>query len=466
MFLKSSKDKKIKIILFFIAIFVNLSMFFYLYSSRGQNFFNPLTQGTDQAEYGRIAINLVEHGSFSVAESDPYIPNPARTPAFPLFLSLSYLFTGGFILAALLNIFISAITAIIVFEIAFLITKHLNMAFASGLIFALLPYKMYLSSLIMADIIFVFFFSLFILFFLKMITVEAGFNVKNAILTGGLLGLSVLVRPITQFFIVIPIFTGLILFRENFKKRILISVLMFSSFIFILSPWLLRNEIHFGEPFLSSVGRYHMYVSYLAPWQAYRDGVPRDEKHREVLEYIDEVYGKDAMYNVRASTELSKIAKREILDDPLNYLFFHISSTPVYFLNNDFILTVREAFNIKLPGVYIAQKIFTFDLRGLRNSIFGSGIFFIIFFLASYLIVAIKSGLGILWAFCYLKRNFYIGVFTVLSILYFPLLVGFEGHARFRIPIESFLIIFSVMAVFDIWGFIKRKCFKLPNENF
>ncbi|PIR57963.1 MAG: hypothetical protein COU71_01250 [Parcubacteria group bacterium CG10_big_fil_rev_8_21_14_0_10_38_31] len=465
MFLRSNKDKKIKIILFSIAIFVNLSMFFYLYASRGQDFFNPLTQGTDQAEYGRIAINLVEHGSFSFSESFPYLPNPARTPIFPLFLSLSYLFTGGFILATLINILISAITAIIVFEIAFLITKRPNLSFVSGLIFVLLPYKIYLVNLIMADTLFVFFFTLFILFFLKMIKGETSFNIKNAILTGGLLGVSVLTRPITQFFIVIPIFVALLLFREDFKKRIFVSALMFVSFIFILSPWLIRNEVHFEEPFLSSVGRYHMYVSYLAPWQAYRDGVSRDEKHREVLRYIDEMYGENAMYDLGASTELSKIAKREILDNPLNYLFFHISSMPVYFLNNDFILTVREAFNIKLPGVYITQKIFSLDFRGLWQSVFSSGIFFIIFFLISYLIVAIKSGLGIIWAFYHIKRNFHLGVFVVLSILYFPLLVGFEGHARFRIPIEPFLIIFSVMAVVNIWSFIQKKCLKLSNEN-
>jgi len=466
MFLKSDKDRKIKIILFSIAMLVNLSMFFYLYASRGQGFFNPLTQGTDQTEYGRIAINLVEHGSFSVAESAPYIPNPARTPIFPLFLSFSYLLTGGFILATLLNIVISAITAIIVFEIAFLITKRPKPAFMSGLIFALLPYKIYLSSLIMADIMFMFFFSLFILFFCKMIIRETSFNIKNAILVGSLLGLSVLVRPVTQFFIVVPIFVGLFFFKEDFKKRVFVSVLMFGSFIFILSPWLLRNEVHFGEPFLSSIGRYHMYVSYLAPWQAYREGVSRDEKHREVSEYIESKYGKDAMYNIEASTELSKIAKKEILSAPLNYLFFHISATPIYFLNNDFILTVREAFNIKLPGIYIAQKIFAFDFKGLWRSVFSSGLFFILFFLVSYLIVAIKSGLGILWAFYHLKRNFHLGAFVILSILYFPLLVGFEGHARFRIPIEPFLIIFSTMAVLSVWSFIKEKHFKLPNENF
>ncbi|MCR4283769.1 MAG: glycosyltransferase family 39 protein [Parcubacteria group bacterium] len=460
------KNTKIKIILFSIAVIANLLMFFYLYSSRGQDFFNPLTQGTDQAEYGRIAINLVERRSFSVAELDPYIPNPARTPIFPLFLSLSYLLTGGFILAILLNILISAITAIIVFDIAFLAAKRPNIAFLSGLIFALLPYKIYLSNLIMADIFFMFFFSLFALSFLKIIEDEEGFNFKNATLAGSLLGLSVLVRPITQFFIVIPVFITLLFFKKDFKKRIAVSVLLVVSFVLVLTPWLLRNEIHFGEPFLSSVGRYHMYVSYLAPWQAYKEKVSRDEKHREVLEYIEGQYGNDAMYNIEASTELSKIAKKEILRNPLSYLFFHLSSVPIYFLNNDFMLTAREAFNAKLPDVYIAQKIFSLDFKGLRQAIFSSGIFFTAFFLISYLVVAIKSGLGVLWVFYYLKRSLYINTFVILSILYFPLLIGFEGHARFRIPIEPFLIIFSVLAIFDIWKFMKEKFFKPQNENF
>lgn len=460
------KTKKIKIILFAVALAVNLSMFFYLYLSRGQEFFNPLIQGTDQAEYGRIAINLAEHNSFSLSQPAPYIPDSARTPIFPLFLSVSYFLTGGFILATLFNILASAFTAIIVFEIAMIITRRSNIAIVSGIIFALLPYKVYLSSMAMADILFTFFFSLFVLVFLKIISKERNFDIKNAILAGTLLGLSVLVRPITQFFIVIPIFVSFLFFKEEIKKKFIIPLLMLVAFIFVLAPWLIRNEIHFGEPFLSSVGRYHMYVSYVGPWQAYRDGVPRDEKYNEILKYIEEKYGKDAMYNIEVSTELSRIAKKEILENPLSYIFFHISAMPIYFLNNDMILTLREAFNFKLPNVNIAQKVFVLNFGDILKSVLESGIFFIIFFFASYFLVALKSGFGILWAFAHLRKNFIIGVFVILTIAYFPLLVGFEGHARFRIPIEPFLIIFSILAIFDILRFIKEKFLKQQNENF
>ncbi len=448
------KNNKIKIILFAVALIANLLMFFYLYFSRGQQFFNPLVQGTDQAEYGRIAINLAERHSFSLSQSAPYITDSARTPLFPFFLTVSYLLTGGFILATLLNILISALTAIIVFEIAMTITHRLNIAVFSGIIFACLPYKAYLSSMAMADILFTFFFSLFVLLFLKIISKEINFNFKNVVLVGAFLGLSVLTRPVTQFFIIIPIFVLLLFFKEEIKKRFMMSVLMIAAFVFVLSPWLIRNEIHFGELFLSSVGRYHMYVSYFGPWQAYKDGVSRDEKNSEILKYIEEKYGKDAMYNITASTELARLAKEKILAHPLSYAFFHISATPVYFLNNGMLLTLREAFDLKLPNINIAQKVFALDFNGLWESVLESGILFIIFFFVSYFLTALKSGLGILWALGYLRRNFIVGIFAILTMAYFSLIVGFEGHARFRIPIEPLLIVFFTLAIAEIWNFI------------
>src|SRR5262249_3551942 len=48
----------------------------------------------DSAEYDRLAWNLVTHGDYSLAESEPRAPDLTRTPVYPVFVALCYLFGG------------------------------------------------------------------------------------------------------------------------------------------------------------------------------------------------------------------------------------------------------------------------------------------------------------------------------------------------------------------------------------
>lgn len=455
--MEKSAKLKIYAILFSIALILRIALFFYLYEANGRDFLNPLNQGTDQAEYGRIAINLADNKSFSISQSYPYSPNPARTPVYPFFLSISYFLTGGFFLSTFLNIIIAAFTVLIVFEIGLVTLNNQKPAFWAALVFALLPYNAYLSALTMADVIFTFLFCFFTLAFLKIISGQWQTNIKNFALAGFLLGSTTIVRPITQFFVLVPVFIIFLLLKMELKKKVLFSAAIIFSFIITISPWLIRNKITFGETFLSSVGRYDIFISYVGPWRAYKEGVSRMEKHGEMLDYVESKYGKETMHNIEASTELSKEAKAEIFQNPLGYSLFHFSTAPIYFLNNDFLLTLREAFKIKVPNIFIVQKIMNGDLKGLVSAVFGSNIIFVIIFSLSYLFVILKSVLGLLGGVSYFKKSGAISSFAVLTILYFPAIIGPEGHARFRAPTEPLLLVFFVYFVQSIWFYFKKR---------
>lgn len=441
----------IKVLIFMFAVIPAVSLFAYFYFTVGAQFFNPFLQGTDQTEYGRIAVNLAENGVFSLSQSAPYLPDPSRTPIFPSVLALTYLLSGSFILFTFLNIFIGALTAVIVFEIALVITEKRWLAVASGIIFAFLPYRIYLSNLVMADTLFAFLFSILLLLFIKILRGDIQFNYANMGFLGALLGVIALTRPIAQFFIFVLAFFLIFLNNKEIKKKILMILFLFAVFGAVLSPWLIRNYIHFDQVFLSSIGRYHLYASYFTPWKAAVSGISRDQADFEMRRYIAEKYGSDAMYDLESATALGKEAKREILKHPFNYAFYHIIVTPVYFLNNDFLLTLREAFRMKLPNIYIAQKILQRDFSGIIKTVLNNDLFFVLFFFATYLFVALKSIFGIAGVLRYIKEMPLVSFFILASILYFPVIIGFEGHARFRIPVESFLIIFSLYFIANIY---------------
>ena len=238
--MKNNSKIKIYAILFGAALALRLFLFFYLYESRGADFFDPLKQGTDQAEYGRVAINLAEHSSFSMGKEAPYSPDPARTPIFPIFLSIWYWISGDFVLSTIINIFLSSITSIIVFELAMLVLKSKKASFASAMIFAFLPYGAYLSDLIMADTLFVLFFGLFLYFFARFIIFNKDIKYSWIVLSSFLLGLSALTRPITQFFIIIPI---LILLLSCFlPPKAMLKEFFFRPALFLV-PWHLHKHL-------------------------------------------------------------------------------------------------------------------------------------------------------------------------------------------------------------------------------
>ena len=465
--MKNNSKIKIYAILFGTALVLRLFLFFYLYESRGADFFDPLRQGTDQAEYGRVAINLAEHSSFSMSKEAPYSPDPARTPIFPIFLSILYWISGGFVLPTIINIFLSSLTSIIVFELAMLVLKSKKASFASGMIFAFLPYGAYLSDLIMADTLFVLFFVLFLYFFAKFIVFNKDIKYIWIILSSFLLGLSTLTRPITQFFIIIPI---LILFLSCFlspkvrlKEFFFRPALFLAVFLLVLSPWLGRNYYHFNKFFLSSIGGYHLLVSYVAPWRAQKENISRNEEHAKIKNYVDEKYGPNAMYDIEVSSQIGKEAKKEILKDPLSYGLFHVGVIPIYFLNNDILLTLREVFSFKVPDFYLARKIMNGDFGSIMKDFSGQSAFWAAVFLLSYAALFLKTVFGIGGAFLYLRKNFLAGVLFLTVIFYFPFIIGPEGHSRFRLPVEPVLIIFSAYLVISTYHFLVNG--KKTNQN-
>src|SRR3989344_2677394 len=435
--MKNNSKIKIYAILFGAALALRLFLFFYLYESRGADFFDPLKQGTDQAEYGRVAINLAEHSSFSMGKEAPYSPDPARTPIFPIFLSIWYWISGDFVLYTIINIFLSSITSII------------------------------LSDLIMADTLFVLFFGLFLYFFARFIIFNKDIKYSWIVLSSFLLGLSALTRPITQFFIIIPI---LILLLSCFlppkamlKEFFFRPALFLAVFLLVLSPWLGRNYYHFNKFFLSSIGGYHLLGSYGAPWEAQKENISRNEEHGKIKDYIEKKYGPNAMYDIEVSSQIGKEAKKEILKNPLSYGLFHMGVIPIYFLNNDILLTLREVFSFKVPDFYLARKIMNGDFGSIMKDFSGQSALWASVFLLSYAALFLKTVFGIGGVFLYLRKNFLAGLFFLMVIFYFPLIVGPEGHARFRLPVEPILIIFSAFLVISAHRFLING--KKTNQN-
>lgn len=360
-------------------------------------------------------------------------------------------------LPIILNILAAVSTVFLVFEGALYFSKNKNIALVTAVAYTFLFYRLYTPNLFLADTLFNFLFTLFIFYFLKNVLDQGDINYKKSALSGFLLGVVTLTRPITQFFVLFPVLFLILTNRKLLRKFFVSAGVFVFVFLSVLSPWFIRNYILFNRVFLSSIGDYHTFVSYVGPWQVYRENITRMAGAERIKKYVEEKYGDMAMYDIEKSRALSKEAKGKILEAPLSYAFFHLSSVPVFFLNNDIILVLRQAFKISLPDVFAAEKVLTGNFSAIFDIVrkFNPAVLFLFF--GSYAFIFLKSVLGVGIAVYLSYRGNLKALFCLATIFYFALIVGFEGQARFRLPVESLLLFFSVTGIYAGYNFLKSK---------
>lgn len=208
--------------------------------------------GDTKTYYDPIALNIVRGQGFTLKG----VPTAEVTPGYPLFLALIYyIFGHNYTAVRIIQFLILALIGIIVFSIARnYLELSFNFAFLTSLMVVLWPYLILYSTLILTEILFIFFFLLSVLFFLKF---QEKPSMNKAIILGMLFGVSALTRQVALFLPLWIIFFLLLFikFRAN-KSYFLKMALVLSLFFLILVPWTVRNYIRFNKliPLTSVIG--------------------------------------------------------------------------------------------------------------------------------------------------------------------------------------------------------------------
>ena len=213
--------------------------------------YNPKPQVRD--EYLAIARNVVDSKGFSRIRSDEVVvPTSQRVPVPVYFFAATlWLFGDNTLSIALANWIVDAITGVILFLIALEFFGSRSIALTTALLFALYPAEMYYSWQAISEPLFGLLLSMFVLSFLR--TVRSP-SATYCIITGILLGLTALTRPILLYYLPVAI----VLFfwlqhRQQANKRIINWAAIFSfSCIIVVLPWGIRNYLVFDRVILGS----------------------------------------------------------------------------------------------------------------------------------------------------------------------------------------------------------------------
>ncbi len=358
----------------------------------------------DASSWDTVAVNLTQGIGFY----EDNHPTAVRPPVYPLFLAGIYKVFGHSILAArLFQIFLSALTAVLIFALSKKIFNE-NISLFSGLVCAVYPPLIIYSTIIGSETLFIF------LMAASLYALSAAYEtgrLKDFVLTGLLLGVTNLCRSTLVFY---PFFLApLLLWVHKKISSVRGLILSFVAALLVISPWTVRNYRCFGGLMLVNVSAGQLFWS----------GTLKETDGRYVENAFQgyrrfDPFVKDVLVPIEWEREMFRAGMENIRADPLNFAkltalkFFRFWFEPVGY-------TLTKRSHAALALVLLC----------------GHALFVVLAFYGMSRPEKISDALLILWAlFLY---------FTVMHNLFAPM-------PRFRLPIEPFLIPFALSGLVKV----------------
>ena len=413
-----------------------------LVSKFGGDFF--VVGNSDTHGYLSLAENIAKGNGFMMYE----FTSALRTPLYPLYLSLFYIFglPIGFLVLGQFVFF--GISTVLVYKIGELLFSK-RIAKLATIFFTLEPLLLFLNSAALSESLFLMLVLWAVYFLVKFWLVKSDHN--YLLLVGFCFGLATLTRPITQY---TPALVLVVLLVISFLKKLswqklLLSFLAFLiTFLAVIFPWAIRQKSVFNSWRLSNVDTFVLYFRTLPLAEAtehnitYREAV--DKLIKELPEKIENFDRFKMEHTLLYDQELRKEIKTKVLQHwPVVSKYYILSGTSAFFATGyDRILeTVGLERSVNKPNFteLLRQKeygqffagIFKFDLFNLIF-VFGLAVWFLIYILIiSALLIDRKN-----------KKNLLSAVFLLGMVAYFSVFaLGPSVYVRYRILAYPYLFL-------------------------
>lgn len=363
----------------------------------------------DEFAYDRLAIQLIEQRAYVNEEG---ARTAFRAPGYPIFLALNYLLFGRhFWTIRMVQAFVDCLTLILIFLIARQMFNQ-KVAIIAGMLYAIYPLFIYTSSTFFPTTLSVFFLALFIFLLMQ---IEQNGTTILLILLGMVAGLSVLTVPTFLPSVLLAMFW--LFFHLNQASRPTarpISIIMLLMIVMLL-PWIIRNYLVFNQPFLIATNSGYNFWMGNNPWATPTTG--------NSIAFPDSL-----------ARKLSQ-AKSEVEQEKIFYqdAFQYIKKNSGKFIA----LTFKKALNLWQFYPTPATGYKMLPTLSKLMSIFSYG---------PVLLLAI-FGLIISWR----EKKKYVLLFILLFLSFTISYAFFITKARFRLPLDPYLIILAGVTIRHFW---------------
>ncbi|NMB33990.1 MAG: glycosyltransferase family 39 protein [Clostridium sp.] len=362
------------------------------------------------------------------------LPTAFRPIGYPGTLAILYFIFGSsffgieFMMAKLFNILLSTLIMFLTYKLANQFFGK-KIALITLLLYALSPLAITYNSIICSELLFS---------AILMLSIYLYFNKNNPFLIGLLIGYLTLIRPIGVFIPLIFVLYEFIKKDINLKHKVKYVLSFAVAVVLVVTPWIVRNYMAFGEFIYSTNGGYVFYVNN----NDYATGSwsdPFGYPDSPMLEYkTDE--GFDEMAIHKHGTEL---AKEWIKSNPKRFVelaFLRIANS-YWYKTDDIKWSLTVGINQWHP---IASKAVKLEKLLYRP-------FYILLFI--YILYAIIRFIRF--------RKIDFTTFILLIFLYFnAMMFVLEGNPRYVFPLHP---IYSMGVAFIIFN-LSKVIFKTTNE--
>jgi hypothetical protein len=444
-------QKIVLVSLFFGSIFLCISAF--------RNADVPFAE-TNSDGYIPLAISLYQHHVFSYGTTSPFAPEVAHAPGYPFFLAVTAAPWSNVYPALVLQIFLLAISAVVlyyVFEGIF--SEHIR--FFGALVFSIEPFTLYTATQPLSESVFLFLFLLSLLMLRRAVERDRMSLFFGA---GLLIGLATMVRPILEYFAFVSIPTlGILLFIVG-RKALRPMLLFFLGILLVLTPWAYRNAEQFGVWTLSTKGPYTLYFFNATEVLKYAEGMSGIAAHDELFQRAQREFPEVREdYDLRSpvfAPFLTKTALGVIGEHPTIFAKMYITSLGTFFLSDGYRLLWYEMSGggIELPN--ITRALATGDLGSVVDHMKRQPTQALLFFLGFFFWGAMTLGAFLAPCIAWFLKKRWQALFSLAALfimMYFALLTGPVAQARYRVVVTPFLFMLAAYTYVTIYEWYRQR---------
>jgi 4-amino-4-deoxy-L-arabinose transferase-like glycosyltransferase len=250
---------KPEISIFVVALLLRLALFLAVGAWDAARLETRIFWG-DSRDYHRLAVNLAEHGVYSSSRQPPLEPNTFRVPLYSFYLSIFYRFFGAQPhLAILAQLALGALTCVVVCRLGTLLFDRRS-GIAAGTILAVDYSAVLFSNRLYADTLFTLLVVLGVFAVARFLAADG--RLRHLAAAGVVLALATLCRPVSLYFVIAlaPVLwlaarseTSGPLPRRRSAVALAACGALFAAYVAALSPWMLRNFVVAGHPYVTSM---------------------------------------------------------------------------------------------------------------------------------------------------------------------------------------------------------------------
>lgn len=441
------RSHKVEVGIFVLALLVRLFYFGLSFEVNNGDIINTVAAADD---YFTVSQNLIDGHGLSRDMAPPYTPYSFRPPLFHYFIAGTYELFGSYWGVIFFHMLLASILPILGMILAEYFIESRRILIALGIFLALEPSLVLYSVFLYSEIffIFLFFVSLWALFaYLK------NERLRFLALSAFLLGLATLTRPTTEY---LPLVIGSVLLwsqRGNiFSRKTFAHLGVYAAlFLLTISPWAYRNYVVFGVAGISPQTGVNLYTELLPTVYSIERGSTFQQEFATLKDAG--VHGPNIAV-ITEGDQYTATAVPLLLAHPKGLALSILNSWWSFFTLDgtfDFLrhIKIRPHEMIGKPSlVALFSDPFTVVSYLIRNMNDGT-LVFILLMRATWILMTALFLFGV-WRYGRSRGMRTHAMLAVLIVLYFAatsFVTGFGLTARYRLPINVFIVAFAFYGI-------------------